>query len=321
MLAAVFAFLSRLGSLVTEDTEHYPDLVVLRRSVTSGDWNAVSACFRELPADSDHAVAVRVVANTAGSERFLQRAVDAEGDSSLARTLLGARFIVLGWNARGRGRARDVSPAQRQVFHEYLQRAERVLADATAIDPTNAAAWTERVTLARGLGLGVPEARRRYERAAEHCAVPYVAQAQLVQYLCPKWGGSLREVHAFARECLTGSQPGTLSGAVVANAHVEHAFTLNYARDARYYLGQRDVREELAAAAAHTVLHNDFNRWHGWVDAHSVFAFALAQGYDHPSAAPHFAALGNRVTPYPWEQMSNTWKAAFRIASLQARPR
>ncbi|WP_327003755.1 hypothetical protein OHA72_53290 [Dactylosporangium sp. NBC_01737] len=207
-----------------------------------------------------------------------------------------------------------VTAAQWRVFHDYVGRAERLLGDAVAIDPGNAAAWTQRIVTARALGLEPQEARRRYDKAAEHCDVPYVAQAQFIQNLCPKWGGSTKAMHGFAQECLKAGPPGTLAGAVVADAHMEHAFTSNLLDRIRDHLHQRKVRDELGAAAARTVLHAGFEPWHGWVAAHSAFAFALYEGGDMPRSARHFAALGNRMKPYGWEMMSNTWKSDFRHA-------
>jgi hypothetical protein len=308
-----------LASLRTDIVRHYPDLAVLRTLVRAGDWVAVSAFFGRLPAGADRSRVVRAVAETKGSERFLQRVVDVERDCSLARTLLGARLIVIGWKARGTRRARQVSRAQWRVFYDYLRRAERVLADATAIDPGNAAAWTERVTVARGLGLRQAEGRRRYERAAEHCDAPYGAQWQLLQSLCPKWGGSLEAVHAFARDCLRSARPGTLSGAVVADAHVEHAFTFDHEYHTNSYLGQEEVREALRAAASQTVLHPAFQPAHGWVEAHSAFAFTLFRAGDYESAAPHFAALGMRVHAHPWDVLDSQWKVSFLRASRKVR--
>jgi hypothetical protein len=302
---------ARLALLRTKVATLYPDLRALQGSVRRGDWAAVSACFEQLPARSNGSVAVSAVAQIRGSERFLQRIVDTERDSSLARTLLGARLIVIGWNARGGARARYVKPAQWRVFHDYLQRAERVLADATAIDATNAAAWSERITVARGLGLGQHEARRRYDRAAEHCDVPYTAQARLLQTLCPKWGGSFGDVFAFARQCLTEATPGSLGGAIIADAHVEHGL-----EDYRHF-DAPGAREELVAAASQTVLHPDFRPVHGWVGAHSAFAFALFHGGSYLSAAQHFTAMGNRASGYPWYSSDVFWRSAFLRARHQ----
>jgi len=317
----VSVFASRLSPVHTDVVAHYPDLADLRRSVKSGDWSGVTAYFAGLPARCDQSVAVRSVAGLAGAERFLQRVVDAERDSSLARTLLGARYVVMAWAARGMAFAQYVSAAQARIFVDYLQRAERVLADAVGIDPANAAAWTERVTVARGLSLGLPESHRRYERAAEYCDAPYTAQAQLIQNLCPKWGGSLRELHAFTRACASSSQPGSLSAATVAHAHVEHAFTRGTGEVYDDYYRRREVRDELVGAAIHSVRHEDYQPVHGWVAAHSVFAFALFRGGWFASATPHFETLGRRAHPYGWQYASLTWRLDFLRARRAVRQR
>jgi hypothetical protein len=151
-----------LGNRVRTDlVACYPDLAVLRRATRAGDWSGVEAYFDALPPRADRSTAVQLVAYSAGSERFLQKAVDTHRDSALARTLLGSRFIVIGWKARTRAWASQVSQAQWRVFLDYLGRAERILADAVAIDPEDSAAWTERITTARGLSLDLDEARRR----------------------------------------------------------------------------------------------------------------------------------------------------------------
>ncbi|MET7397670.1 hypothetical protein ABZS66_29705 [Dactylosporangium sp. NPDC005572] len=303
----------------TDVVAWYPDLAVLRRLVRARDWGGVEAYFNGFPPRADRSTAVLLVANTRGSERFLQKAVDTQRDSALARTLLGARFVVLGWKARTRAWAKDVSPAQRRVFIDYLTRAERVLADAVAIDPADSAAWTERITTARALSLGQDEARRRYERAAEHCDTPYRAQVQLVQNLCPKWGGSFAQVHAFAAECLREGKPGSLGGAIAAQAQMEQALNEYYVRDIRQYLARADVRKKIEAAAAQTVLHPDFVPGHGWVTAHSAFAAAFHLGGHIAASRPHLQALGSFADPYGWDQISTKWKELVRLARRDAR--
>lgn len=314
-MTPVIGTLSSLAPLRSKTIELYPDLAPLRASVRRGDWAAVSAYFATFPARADTSTAVEVVAETPGSERFLQRVVDTERNSSLARTLLGARYIVTAWGARGSGWAKDVTAAQWRVFHEHLQRADSLLADATAIDPANAAAWTARVTAARGLSLGHDECRRRYERAAEHCDAPYVAQRQLAQSLCPKWGGSVEALLAFARQCADSARPGSLGPAIVATAYVEIALDDDAVWGRHFTVPQ--VREEIGAAAARSVLHPDFRPVHGWLGAHSVFAFAMFHAAAHDRAAVHFAAMGNRVHGYPWD-LHNGWKADFRQARRTA---
>jgi hypothetical protein len=311
--------ISFFRSLRTEIVDQYPDLAPLRAATRAGDWAAVSAFFQRLPARADLSTAVGVVAEVARSERFLQRVVDTERDSALARDLLGARYVILAWEARSAAMARYVSQVQARLFLERLGHAERLFAEATAIDPTDAAAWTGRITTARGLGLGVEESRRRYERAAEHCDVPYAAQTRMVQNLCPKWGGSMAEVFAFARGCLADSPAGTLGGALLANTHMEQAFTFKTRRQVREYFMEYHVRDEVSAAAAHTVRHPDFVPVHGEVAAHSAFAFVFHQGANYDRAKPHFAALGLRAAKYGWDIVATDWEDEFRTARKLAR--
>ncbi|WP_327003756.1 hypothetical protein OHA72_53295 [Dactylosporangium sp. NBC_01737] len=60
-----------LKPLRTSDSTHSPDLAALRRVAKAGDWAAVVAYFDGLPPRADRAVAMRVVADVKGSERFL----------------------------------------------------------------------------------------------------------------------------------------------------------------------------------------------------------------------------------------------------------
>ncbi len=308
---------SLFGRVLDDPADHHPDLAILRRVTKAGDWQAVSAYFDGLAARADRSVAVQVVSGTPRVDDFLQRVVDTERESSLARTLLGARLIVLAWQARGGRLAQHVGKAQWKVFGERLRHAERVLAEATALDPANAAAWTERIATARGLSLGVAEARRRYEKAAEHCDVPFVAQSQLLQNLCPKWSGSLKEMYAFARACLAQATPGTLGGAIMAHAHVEHAFTNEYVHQFQEYMSSMLVAVQLREAAAQTVLHPQFQSCHGEVAAHTAFAYAFYTGW-HKDAAQHFAALKGRSARYPWHTDNRDWQAAVRRARRAA---
>jgi hypothetical protein len=320
MIAAMIMPPLPFGRIRTNCADYDPTLGVLRTAVKSRDWPSVSQFFAQLPARSDQSLAVTMVGSLARSERFLQRVVDSERDSSLARTLLGARLIELAWKARSAHFARYVSAAQWEVFYDYLRRAERLLSDATAIDPGNASAWTMRLTTCRGLGLGIDEGHRRYERVAEHCDSPYGAQMQMIQQLSPKWSGTLDRMHAFARECLNTATPGSLSGAVVADAHVEHAFTYDYLNEIEEYLVRREVHDELHAAAAATVLHPDHQPEFGSVDAHSFFAYAFYHGGHYQSATPHFTALSNRVSLYPWQVLPGQKPAAaFRSARRTVR--
>lgn len=298
MLAAVPSLLSSLLRFPSLDAvDHYPDLAPLRAALLAQDWPAVVAFFENLPEHDDPTVATYLVAETKGVERFLRTAGGGPASSVLAGSLLGARLVVMAWDARGAARAQYTSNNQFRSFHRILLEAEQVLGEVTAEDPGNIAAWTSRLKTARGLEMGQAEAERRYQRAAKARAHPLLAQLAHVQQLCPKWGGSLERMHAFARACADDAPAGSLSAAAVAEAHLEHA----YHEGTFGYLRRPSVLAQVQEAVARSVGDPSHRRVHGWVQAESSFAYVLWHAGDHAGAARRMAALGNRATRYPWD--------------------
>jgi len=284
--------------------DHVPELVPLREAVGKADWDAVQACFAALDSAEKISFASGLVAGTEGIEGFLRRAAARHPDAPLPRTLLADHYVRIGWGIRSRAQAEHVSREQFDRFHEWLRRAEQILIEVCAEQPTYAHAWTVRQLTARGLELGQAEARRRYDRLSLHHPHHYPAQTQLLQQLCPKWGGSWEAAHGFAREATAAAPDGSHSGALVAHAHLEHWLDLKGAGAAAY---MRDVavRNDLRLAAQASVLHPDHRPgWHGR-GAHSAFAMAFSLGGHHADAAPHFRELGDRPTEFPWQYLSD----------------
>ncbi|MFD7476503.1 hypothetical protein ACFV8Z_31250 [Streptomyces sp. NPDC059837] len=199
----------------------FPEVGWLRQATAARDWAGIRRYADGLPQGTDRAFLVRVVAEVPGVEHFLREVVAAAPDDVLALTTLGTREIEIGWEIRSSARAEHVSREQFRQLHEHLRQAEQLLIRATALDPSHDAAWAARLTTAMGLQLGQNEARRRYDRLAAYHPHHLTGQARLLQQLCPKWSGSWEAAHGFARECLLNSPEGSLSGGLVAEAHLE----------------------------------------------------------------------------------------------------
>lgn len=287
-----------------EPADRIPALASLRSAVRHEDWAAVAASFDGLDDEDDRTLACRVVAETDGSEVFLRRAAERSPRDPLPRTLLADRLVQVGWGIRTGHRAQHVSKRQFDDFHAHLRRAEILLIDVCAEHPQYALAWYLRVVTSRGLELGVGETRRRYDRLAEHHPHHFGGQAQLLQQICPKWGGSWEAAHGFARECAADAPDGRPNGALVAIAQLENYLEIaeqTSVRAASTYLRDLDNQTRRLEAAARSVLHpaaraDAFRS----VDAHSAFAAAHSAAARHAAAAPHFRALGDRASEFPW---------------------
>lgn len=271
------------------------------------DWAAIDAGFAALTDPVTHFKAIKVVGQ-ALDRGFLEEVVTATPTSPLAGTLLAWRLAEDGWNIRTGDWGHNVSREQWQGFHANLNRAEQTLIDVTARHPGYTSAWMERLHTARGLSLGQAEARRRYDKI-----VPlfYPAQNSMIQQLCPKWSGSFEAMHGFAVECTRASPVGSVNGAVVAAAHIEHWLLVD--RDdgepaALAYLKRADVQQELRWAAEHSVLNAACRPAPGWVAAHSAFAMAFSLADSYSAAAAHFNALlavGNLADEAPWNYLGD----------------
>ncbi|MFC4022116.1 hypothetical protein ACFOW4_29850 [Micromonospora sp. GCM10011542] len=275
----------------------YPEVASLRTALRGHDWPVLCDLFADVDA-ATRTHLVNVVAGWGGAENLLRPRLSRNPDDPLASTLFGAALVQSGWRIRTTARAALVSADRFDRFHEHLRRAEQVLIDVTARHPDDAAAWTQRITLARGLELGQAEARRRYDRLARHHPHHLAAQSSLLQQFCPKWSGSWERAHGFARECVEAAPPGAHQAALVVEAHLEEMAEVvqslppkEQARGGpRNHL--RGVADEIHAAAERSVRHPDFRHTIGWVTVRSTFAAAFDVLGDQDAAREQFDALG-----------------------------
>jgi hypothetical protein len=311
MLAAVFAAQPVLPTPDFDPLAAFPEVVALRNAAQACDWWTLEAGFGRLTDPAVHLTALQGAGRVI-DRRFIEEVAAGNPTSALAATLLARRLVEDGWNFRTGGWGRDVAPEQWREFHAHLRRAEQILIEVTARHPGYTSAWIERLHTARGLSLGQAEARRRFEAIMKLAPRFYPAQHTLIQQLCPKWSGSYEAMHGFAVECAKSSPPGSVNGAVVAEAHIEHWLVLGRdggARAAIAYLKHPDVQRELVWAAGHSVLNPAFRPAAGWVGAHSSFAMAFSLAENYPVAAAHFNALyagGNLADESPWHYLGDS---------------
>ncbi len=282
--------------------ETLPELVPLRSAAEQGHWPAVQAYFTSLGSAEKVTFAMGLLAETDGVEGMLEKAVADRPADPLPRTLLADRYVRIGWGIRSDLRAKHVSREQFDQFHDWLRRAERILIDVCAEQPGYAPAWTVRLITSRGLSLGQSEARRRYDRLSAHHPHHHPAQMQLLQQLCPKWGGSWDAAHGFAREAAAAAPDGSHAGALVALAHLEHWLDLE-GSEAGAYMRGLPVRDDLRFAAQVSVLHPAYQPGWDGLGAHSAFAMAFSLGGHFEDALPHFTALGDRASDFPWSYL------------------
>jgi hypothetical protein len=304
------------SDVVLDRAAAYPEIAGLRAALRRRDWPACRAVLDQLEqmARSD---ALHACAGEVGLEDFLRAVLAADVTDASAAALLGHHLIHVGWEIRSGFYAEQVSAQQFRQFHDWLRRAELVLIDAAARHPKDPAIWTARLLTARGLQLGLAEARRRLDRALAAQPHHLPAQLQFLQSACPKWDGTWELVHGFAREAMLAAPPGSPHAVLVVHAHVEHIFGADDT-DVFRYLANDAIRAEIYEAAHRSIWHPEFRHGPGWLPALSAFAMIFTMLDDRRSAATAFAGLGNLASDYPWNQVGNDVDAQIREARAWA---
>jgi len=297
----------------------YPQVVALRTALAGRNW---AACRSVLDAAEPAARSelVQIGAEQPGLEEFLRDAWGHDPADTAAGAMLGSFLIQDGWRVRTTAAASDVSAGRWRVFHDRLRQSERVLIKAAARNPYDPAVWVCRLITCRGLELSVAEARRRYDRLALNHPHHLPGQLQLVQQLCPKWGGSWAQAHEFARQAMHAAPPGGHSAVVVAEVHLEKWLA---GRDGTIGVGAGHlpaVAGEIYEAAQRSVWHPEFRRSFGWVRVMSTFAMIFSLLGDARAAGSMFAALGPYASERPWMDLGSPARVirSRREAGLRA---
>ncbi|MBX6751146.1 MAG: hypothetical protein IRY85_16015 [Micromonosporaceae bacterium] len=288
----------------------YPEVAAAEDAIQAGDWPAFRARYDAATDWRGRQYIMGAADEMSGSEKFLKTVIERDPEDLVATTMYAARLVRIGWEIRTGHFARYVSAAQFEAFHKHLREAEQILIWVCARDPSFVPAWAERVTIARGLGLGQAETRRRYDHVTRHDPHNLVAQRSLLQELCPKWHGSLPVMHAFAAECAAAAPPGAPNAALVVAGHLEHCLGES-TRKIKEHFAIPAVRQEIMAAAERSVLHPSFDRGFGWVYAMSMFALAFSLLEEWALAKRCFLELGPCASEAGWEYLDNNTAAVF----------
>lgn len=281
-----------------------PEFAALSTSVRGHSWAPVEIELERMSADLA-GFAIASLAEVDGVESFLESALAAHPRSPFARTAMAARYIVIAWSVRTSNVASEVSSQEFARFFEWLARAEQLLLEVCAETPDFAPAWAMRVLSARGLELGKSEAWRRHRKLDSLSPHNFPTQSHMLQYLLPKWFGTMDEAAAFARESTASAPLGSSVGALIAQYHVEQWLAVGAQKPGLAYLQQPQVLAELRDAAARSVLNPAHRLDPIGVVAHNTFLMVFWLGGHNSDAAAHARVLEGRASEFPWSYTLN----------------
>lgn len=268
-------------------------------AASSGDRERVERVLRGLT-DLAHLdfVLELVTGRSKARPAWLEEWLADDPDDPLASTAHGVFLVNAAWEHRTRRPARELTNEQIDGFLTALREAEPLLRSLVDAEPRNAPAWRALIDVSRGLDVGIEEQTDMIVRCSAATPLFVPACRAYLQSVCPKWGGSVDQVLAFARATAGAAPDGHPALMLIADAHIElsRVTTAGIVRD--------DAVLEVRAALERSglALESHGNDPIGLLGK-NVFAVAADALGDHETAQ-HMLALiglrGDRIVDQPW---------------------
>jgi len=134
--------------------------------------------------------------------------------------LKGEVYIQLAWQARGYGYANTITSEGAKLFAQHLAEAGDFLTTAWQLNTNDSRIAVKMMTVELGQGQGLDQMELWFERAMAADPNNYDACNSKLQYLEPKWYGSVADMLKFGRECVQNEQWGGHVPLILRDAHV-----------------------------------------------------------------------------------------------------
>jgi hypothetical protein len=285
------------------EIDPHPEMAAARDALAAGDWPGVRAYLASLNDADSLSCAVSCVVGDEANAALLRRALRADPDDELARLARGA-CLVKAAHAMTIPATFPTGTRWRR-YKDLLAQAEIVLEPLAARHPVAAQLLLQ---ISYRLQMPIEETWRRYEAAIALHPDFRTAQFSMLIALAPKWTGDIEAMYDFAYECSEEAPMGSDVHVFMIAALFEHRFVLS-ARARRALLRGPKTLKLLADAAARSVLHPDYEINAGTPTDHALFAAGFSLAGDHAAAAPHFRAMSEYPSIYPWCYEPNPQRA------------
>ena len=137
----------------------------------------------------------------------------------LADLIDGQLAIEAAWKSRGSGTIDTVTDAGYRKFTEELEKAEQLLTRAWEQDKSDPVAPTKMLTVCLGLQKDGGDMEKWFQRAMEARPGYFPALKAKLEFLTPKWGGTVNALREFGRQCLKEPTWGEDAPLIVIDVH------------------------------------------------------------------------------------------------------
>lgn len=196
-------------------------------------------------------------------------------DEAISWLLKGEAYNLAGAIARGNGYANTVTPEGWKGLAENSAIAEKALQHAWELDPKNERIAVTMIWVELGLNRGRDEMDLWFNRAMEDDPNDYDACSAKLNYVQPKWGGSVQDMLDFGHECVRNPNWGGNVPLILADVH--DAIQSQYIDDSEKtnYWKQADVWPDIKSSFDRFFLIN--SNTVSWRHNYALYAYKCGQ--------------------------------------------
>jgi hypothetical protein len=227
----------------------------------------------------------------------------------------GDFWTMYGWEARTNAIAPLVPAGGFEALEKRLVVAQKALDEAWQLRPDDARTAVDLLDIEKTVGGDRATMELWFDRAMKADGDRYGACFTKLDWLDPKWHGSVEEMLAFGRACRATKNWRAGITLLAVEAHFHHAITLEQEERVKY-LGSPAVWSEIKS------VFDEYLKHHPTSDvARSKYAAIAVLASKYPAAHAQFQALGDRLTTWsafpsiPLEELKRFRDNAARITA------
>jgi hypothetical protein len=182
----------------------YSRLPEFKALLTQGNYAAFESAYEPLTWDAKSLLneGLGLDAANAGS---IEKWVQERDGSYIAHLFAGVSKTCLAWIARTAARGSSVSQDQAEKFFALLEEAFDHLQRADELNPEDAETCGRMIRVCMGLQTDTSTAASYFDAAKKLVPNHLIAHLMMINFLNPKWRGSLEEMQAFANTMYNGT--------------------------------------------------------------------------------------------------------------------
>ncbi len=255
--------------------------------------------YKELEADAKSLLSEGLGLNKQ-YEDSIQKWVSQNDESYIANLFAGVSYTRKACEARTAALGKDVSEKRAMLFIEFLETAYDYLQKADQLNPDEPEICARMIRVCMGLGVDEEPASSYFYAAKELDADHLFSHLMMINYLNPKWHGSMEKMHGFADENYKEGDDNLLVTLKLFAITEEWCYydIMNESAKARELFKNTELKNKVLS------LYHKFREPSKGAllvpVARNYFAFLLYQFGEKNLARTEIRKIAGKMTEYPW---------------------